>query len=299
MKSDDHCICYIIKPRDTLYKIAKEYGSTVERLLFDNPGIDPYNLQIGSTILVCRDCDGIFPMPPIGAAPPPEGVMPVVPPISPPVIPAPPIGAVPPAPGPPIAPMPPPYTPLPPIGAVPPDCADLFKWLVLFGAMRNVWLDHVYWTRLLLVSIAHKLPDEAATTTRLLQNPADIAAVYANFYPPAVTEQITRLLTEHLQIGAQLITALRDNKKAEADELSRRWYANADEMAAAFAGINPNYDLAEMRSMFRMHLDKTTEEVAARLRGDYPADIAAFEDVKTQALEMADYLSAGLADMIN
>jgi len=163
--------------------------------------------------------------------------------------------------------------------------------------MRVAWLDHVYWTRLLLVSIADRLGDEPATTERLMQNPHDIAAVFANFYPADITNKITALIAEHLQLGAALITALRDNKSTEANELARQWYANADDMAKAFASINPNYDYAETRKMLYSHLDKTTAEVAARLKGDYRADIAAFEDVKNEAIEMADYFSKGLGSV--
>ncbi|EEG79004.1 LysM peptidoglycan-binding domain-containing protein [Dethiobacter alkaliphilus] len=39
-----------IAPGDTLYKIAKEQGVTVEAILALNPGLDPKNLQIGTFI---------------------------------------------------------------------------------------------------------------------------------------------------------------------------------------------------------------------------------------------------------
>lgn len=101
-------------------------------------------------------------------------------------------------------------------------------------------------------------------------------------------------MTEHLQIGAALITALRDEQTAQAQALTRRWYQNADQMADAFSGINPFYEREVVRNMLYTHLELTTKEVAARLAGNYPEDIAAFDQVERQAMEMADYFSAGI-----
>ncbi len=43
---------YIIQPGDTLYLIAQKYYTNLARLLAANPGIDPYNLQVGQMIIV-------------------------------------------------------------------------------------------------------------------------------------------------------------------------------------------------------------------------------------------------------
>lgn len=173
-------------------------------------------------------------------------------------------------------------------------CPDLSSQMSLICKMRHVWLQHVYWTRMLLISIADRLGDESAVTERLLQNPNDIARIFAGFYSQDAASTIAQLLTEHLQIGAALITALRDGKTAEADKLSREWYANADKMAEAFAGLNPYYNKEELRRMLYTHLDLTTQEVAKRLARSYPMDIEAFGEVENKALAMADYFSSGL-----
>jgi hypothetical protein len=46
--------------------------------------------------------------------------------------------------------------------------------------------------------------------------------------------------------------------------------------------------------MMHEHLDLTTAEVQARLKGDWLADIAAYERVHEQILHMADMLSEGI-----
>lgn len=169
-----------------------------------------------------------------------------------------------------------------------------YEQLALLNRMRFLWEQHVYWTRMLIISIAEKLKDQTDVTERLLENPYDIADVYADYYGEAAAKKIAQLLTEHLQIGAALIMAMRDKKSAEADKLTRKWYENADEMADAFSSINPYYDRDELHKMLHAHLDLTAREVAMRLEENFKADIEAFDEIEHQAISMADYLSIGI-----
>jgi len=211
-------------------------------ILSQNPNIDPYNLQVGASIIISPGEDFIAQQD---------------------------------------------YN-------SPPVCPDFYKQNELINSVRLAWEQHVYWTRMLLVSIAEKLKDQNDVTNRLLQNPYDMAKIYAGYYTVEIAKKIAQLLTEHLQIGAALITALRDKKSAEADNLSRQWYINADKMVEMFSGINPYYKHEELRKMFYNHLQLTTQEIAMRLAGNFKADIQAFGKVEQEALSMADYFSSGI-----
>lgn len=173
-------------------------------------------------------------------------------------------------------------------------CPNPARQFALMSSMRLAWEQHVYWTRMLLISIAERLGDQSYVTTRLLQNPDDIANIFAAYYPPEVAATIAQLLTEHLEIGAALITALRDGQTEEANSLNRQWYVNADKMASAFASINPYFNQESLSKMLYKHLDLTKQEVSMRLAGNYQADIEAFNQIEQQALSMADYFSAGI-----
>jgi hypothetical protein len=49
-----------------------------------------------------------------------------------------------------------------------------------------------------------------------------------------------------------------------------------------------------MQAMMKEHLDHTLAEAPAHLTGDWAADIAAYDVVHRQILDMADMLSAGI-----
>lgn len=176
----------------------------------------------------------------------------------------------------------------------PPVCPNPLLQIALIKEMRLAWSQHIYWTRMLLISIAERLEDEKFVTDKLLQNPAVIADIFAVYYPEDIAKTIESLLTQHLQIGGELITALRDGKTEEAKALNNEWYRNADDMANAFSSINPYYKHDEVRKMLREHLDLTSHEVAKRLAKDYLADIEAFDKVEQAAMAMADYFSTGI-----
>lgn len=164
----------------------------------------------------------------------------------------------------------------------------------LLSDMNLVWIEHILWTRLLLISIAESLNDLEATKARLLQNPKDVANVFKKYYGSTVADTIEKLLTEHLVIGANLITALKNRNEKLADELNKSWYKNADDMADAFSSINPFYGKEDVRNMLYEHLRLTTDEVSARLKKDYAADIKAYDLVQKEILKMSKFFVDGI-----
>lgn len=180
-----------------------------------------------------------------------------------------------------------------------PNCNQNNYWVSinevrLLEQMNLVWEQHIMWTRMLLISIAENLKDLEATQARLLRNPKDIANVFRPYYGANVANQIEKLLTEHLVIGKNLIVALKNNNPKEAMELNKKWYQNADDMAEAFSSINPFYPKEEIRKMLYEHLRLTTDEVNARLKGDYVVDINAYDMVQKEILQMSRFFVNGI-----
>lgn len=165
-------------------------------------------------------------------------------------------------------------------------------------AMRKLWEDHIVWTRQFIVSAAteaENLPDTGPTVDRLLANQTDIGNAIKSFYGDAAGDALTALLREHILTAADIIAAAKADAHPALEDAIAAWYANADDIATFLSEANPsNWPLDEMQAHMKSHLDLTLEEAVARLQGRYADDIAAYDKVHADILEMADMLSTGI-----
>jgi hypothetical protein len=169
------------------------------------------------------------------------------------------------------------------------------KEIAFHNAMRTLWEDHVVWTRVFIISALADLPDKTAATERLLRNQVDIGNAIKPYYGDAAGDKLTALLKEHITTAAEIVTAAKAKDKPKQDDATKRWFTNADQIAAFLSDANPtNWPKPEMQKMMRDHLNLTATELVARLQGNWEADVAAYDKVHEQILHMADMLSAGI-----
>jgi hypothetical protein len=91
----------------------------------------------------------------------------------------------------------------------------------LHDGMRKLWIDHVTWTRLFIISAAANLPDKDATTQRLLQNQTDIGSAIVPYYGKDAGDKLTSLLKEHILIAADRVGAAKAGDKVKSDRSTR------------------------------------------------------------------------------
>jgi len=229
-----------INSGDTFYTLARRYNTGVDDIMKENPGINPYNLQIGTTIYICANTN--------------ENTNTYN------------------------------QTHSQPVPTQKPT---------VNRAMRNAWEQHVFWTRSVIISVVENLKDLNAVVTRLMQNPKDIANIYRPYYGNAVADKIEQLWRDHLSIGGDLIQAI-NAKSPSMNDLNRKWYQNADDIAAYLTSITPGADEEAMKRMLYQHLDLVKQQLNQRIAGNYSNDIAAFDAGEKLALEMADMFSQSI-----
>ena len=161
--------------------------------------------------------------------------------------------------------------------------------------MRKLWEDHIVYTRNFIIDAAAGLPEQQATTERLLRNQDDIGNAIKPYYGDENGTKLTALLKEHITTAAELVAAAKINDSAKVEDAKKRWFANADGIASFLSGANPkNWPEADMKSMMQDHLNLTNDEATAQLKSDWKGSIDAYDKVHEQILHMADMLSTGI-----
>ena len=166
--------------------------------------------------------------------------------------------------------------------------------LELNNHMRMLWEQHITWTRLTIMSIAAGSADVDLVTRRLLRNPVDFARALEPFYGREIAGEFARLFTEHLVIASELVTAAKAGNSQAAADAERRWYVNADQIAAFLGRINPHWSETEWRTMLHEHLALTKAEAVDILTEQFEAGITVFDEIERQALTMADTMTRGI-----
>jgi hypothetical protein len=160
--------------------------------------------------------------------------------------------------------------------------------------MRKLWEDHISWTSTYIMAAVAGLDDTGKIAERLLKNQQDIGNAIKPIYGDAAGNKLAALLKDHILIAADLVGAAKvgDNDKAAAAE--KKWYANADEIAAFLSGANPNWPQKTLESMMYAHLALTKNEAVARIKKDPAAYVDARDKGHAHILMMSDTLSDGI-----
>jgi hypothetical protein len=169
------------------------------------------------------------------------------------------------------------------------------KVVAFHEAMDELWTDHVAWTRSVIVDFEENLPDLEPDLARLLANQTQIGDAIKPYYGAAAGNELSGLLHTHIMEAVPVLTYARDGNKAKLAAALATWHANAHQIAAFLAKANPQaWPPGDMTSMMDRHLALTTNEAVAHLEGKWKADIAAYDQVRSEILMMADSLANGI-----
>jgi hypothetical protein len=164
----------------------------------------------------------------------------------------------------------------------------------LRNAMRQLWEDHIVYTRNFIISSVGDLEDRGKIAERLLRNQDDIGNAIKPIYGEEAGNKLAALLREHILIAADIVKAAKAGDSEGVAKGQKKWTGNADDIAVFLSGANPNWSVQTLKDMLYKHLALTTTEVVSRLKKDWPADIDAYDKGHAHMLMFADMLTEGI-----
>ena len=279
-------ISYRVQEGDSLYKLAKQFHTTVTELILLNSGVNPYNLQTGMRLTICPGegyVDENESKPSEGNTNKPTKT---------------PVGGIVIIPGTTTQPgtTTRPGTTTQPGTATRPGTTTQpgnNMGVDLRQRMRMAWLNHITLVKFYLISFFENLSSQNAWKDAVYKNAEEILAIFAQYYPASAMQRFRKLFMEHLRLTDEVAAGLKADP-AFSGEAMENWYINAEEIASFLSRQTPAYNETELRKMFYDHLDMERQQMEAYLDGDYVTDIEIYLRSQQNMIELADFLASGL-----
>lgn len=289
MEENMYCqnrISYRVQEGDSLYKLAKQFHTTVTELILLNSGVNPYNLQTGMRLTICPGegyVDENESTPSEGNTNKPTKT---------------PVGGIVIIPG----------TTTQPGGTTRPGTTTQPGTATRPGTttqpgnnmgvdlrqrMRMAWLNHITLVKFYLISFFENLSSQNAWKDAVYKNAEEILAIFAQYYPASAMQRFRKLFMEHLRLTDEVAAGLKADP-AFSGAAMENWYINAEEIASFLSRQTPAYNETELRKMFYDHLDMERQQMEAYLDGDYVTDIEIYLRSQQNMIELADFLASGL-----
>ena len=267
-------ISYRVQEGDSLYKLAKQFHTTVTELILLNSGVNPYNLQTGMRLTICPG-EGYVDE---NESTPSEGNT-NIPTKTP-------VGGIVIIPG---TTTQPGTTTRPGTTTQPGNNMGVD----LRQRMRMAWLNHITFVKFYLISFFENLSSQNAWKDAVYKNAEEILAIFAQYYPASAMQRFRKLFMEHLRLTDEVAAGLKADP-AFSGAAMENWYINAEEIASFLSRQTPAYNETELRKMFYDHLDMERQQMEAYLDGDYVTDIEIYLRSQQNMIELADFLTSGL-----
>ena len=163
-------------------------------------------------------------------------------------------------------------------------------------ALRDLWVEHVFWSRAYVVAAESKNGKAAdAAANEVVANAKQIAGAIVPFYGQAASDQLLTLLAGHWGAVKSLADATVAGKAKAREKAAAELTANAKAIAKFLSGANPNlpYDaLIGLLSAHGAHHVAQIDQLHAKAYADEAKTWAA---MRGHMLTIADALAGGLA----
>ena len=162
-------------------------------------------------------------------------------------------------------------------------------------ALRDLWGDHIFWVRNVVVTTKLQEKEAAkAAEEQVVQNAKNIAAAVVPYYGKDAGDKLFTLLAGHYGAIKEYMNAAFSANKSGMDAAQGKMLKNADEIATFLSGANPNWPKQALLSALSAHGAFHMAQIMQTNAKDFSAEAKTWESMKTQVLQIADVLAEGI-----
>lgn len=172
---------------------------------------------------------------------------------------------------------------------------DYGPHVMLANRMRDLWAEHMFWTYFTVDAFFNNPEELQPNLDRLLANQVEIGDAIKPFFGDEAGDQLSALLTEHIQLAVPVLTAARDGDAEALETALDDWYGNAQDVAEFVSAAGPEaWPLNVTSPMLKGHIDSTVIYSTALLEGDYATAIVEFDRAYDHMMMLSEALAAGI-----
>ena len=161
--------------------------------------------------------------------------------------------------------------------------------------MRRVFESQVGYIRQLIISSINGTGDKEAVIERLMKNAEQFGKIFVPYVGMAAATKLTRLMKENVLGVNAIIENLKRGYLQQAKIAIENNRDNGKEIARFLNQRSPNFlNINKIVIAYRYYLDLIAMEVNGRIKQQWYRDIQNHDNLRNQAMVLADWISAAL-----
>jgi len=180
--------------------------------------------------------------------------------------------------------------------ATPAAAADPVAVLETKMALRDLWVEHVFWIRsYVLATDAGDDAQRKVAEDEVVNNAKALAATITPFYGQAAAHGLLNLLAGHWTAVRDYNTATVNHSKSGQDKALQAITANAHEIARFLSGANPNLPEDAVFGLLSAHGAHHVAQISQIAANDFGDEARTWEAMRKHMLVIADSIADALA----
>lgn len=173
---------------------------------------------------------------------------------------------------------------------------DSAKVVATKAVLRDLWLNHVFWVRNVVVEeISGNAPAAKIAEAQVVANAQAIAGAIEPFYGAEAKEALFKLLAGHYGAVKAYLDASIAKDAAKQKEAMDQLLANADQIATFLSGANPNLPKDALLGLLQAHGGHHMNQIQQLIAKDYSGEAETWADMSQHMYAIADALTDGIA----